>query len=249
MYSHVGIIIGAVVTALFGLYVFVPDGGLRAFNYWLSIWQPIEWDAPTVTSPPFLEQEGAYRSPLCLRIEEIEKEKKVTDEDIRPFTTEEEFMVRMRELADYLGLDIETLLAPRVEPGPHSRMLGFQEAVLASFVVLWHHLVFVPHILPGLLVIALAQKSYALRKERSLYEVEKRKIAERLEEQRGKEALDKTSPSELPGTKGLPSKRRRPGKRNSKRDHKAEKRRKQAERKLAMLGWAEEALEETHEKR
>lgn len=68
MYSHVGIIIGAVVTALFGLYVFVPDGRLRTFDYWLSIWQPIEWDAPTVAHPPFLEQEGAHRPPLWLRV-------------------------------------------------------------------------------------------------------------------------------------------------------------------------------------
>lgn len=102
------------------------------------------------------------------------------------FTSEEEFMARMRELADFRGLDIEPFLAPRVEPGPHSRMLRFQEAVLATFVVLWHHLAFVPHLLPGLLAIALAQKSYALRKQRNLYEVAKRMNEERLEEQRGK---------------------------------------------------------------
>lgn len=149
------------------------------------------------------------------------------------FTSEEEFMARMRELADFRGLDIEPFLAPRVEPGPHSRMLRFQEAVLATFVFLWHHLAFVPHLLPGLLAIVLAQKSYALRKERNLYEVAKRKNEERLEEQRGKEALDKTSPSELPDNKGLPAKHRRPGKLNSKREHKVEKRRKQAEKKAA----------------
>ena len=230
MYSHVGIIIGAVVTALFGLYVFVPDGGLRTFEYWLSLWQPIEWDAPTVARPPFLENEGAHRSPLWLRVEEVEEEKKVMDRKKPRFTSEEEFMVRMRELADFHGLDIEPFLAPRIKPGLHSRMLRFQEAVLVTFVVLWHHLAFVPHLLAGLLAIALGQKSYALRKERNLYEVEKRKNEERLEEQRGKEALDKTSPRELFDTKGLPAKRRRPGKRNNKRDHKAEKRRKQAEK-------------------
>ena len=46
MYSHVGIIIGAVVSALLGLYVFVPDAGLRTFDFWLSIWQPVVWDVP-----------------------------------------------------------------------------------------------------------------------------------------------------------------------------------------------------------
>lgn len=61
----------------------------------------------------------------------------------------------------------------------------------------------------------------------------KRKNEERLEEQRGKEALDKTSPSELPDNKGLPAKHRRPGKLNSKREHKVEKRRKQVEKKAA----------------
>lgn len=47
-------------------------------------------------------------------------------------TSEEEFMARMRELADFRGLDIEPFFAPRVEPGPHSRMLHFQEAVLTT---------------------------------------------------------------------------------------------------------------------
>lgn len=46
MYSHVGIVIGAVVSALLGLYVFVPDGGLRTFDYWISIWQPVVWEPP-----------------------------------------------------------------------------------------------------------------------------------------------------------------------------------------------------------
>ncbi|MCJ1347105.1 hypothetical protein MMC31_005326 [Peltigera leucophlebia] len=58
MYSHVGIIIGAVVSALLGLYVFVPDGGLQRFNYYLSIWQPIVWDAPPAVVRPSYHEEG-----------------------------------------------------------------------------------------------------------------------------------------------------------------------------------------------
>ena len=46
MYSHVGIIVGAVVSALLGLYVFVPDAGLRTFDFWLNMWQPVVWDVP-----------------------------------------------------------------------------------------------------------------------------------------------------------------------------------------------------------
>lgn len=55
-----------------------------------------------------------------------------------------------------------------------------------------------PYLRPGLLAIALAQKTYALRKVRKLHEAEKRKNAELLEEQKGEGDLVKTSQSELP---------------------------------------------------
>ena len=242
MYSHVGIIIGAVVSAIFGLYIFVPDGGLRTFDYWLSIWKPIVWDASAVVHSPFFEQEGANQSPLRLSVEE---EKDVVAENQLPVTREEEFMERMREVAVLFGLDIEPLLAPRVEPDPPSRMLCSRKAVHSNLVALY--LISMPYLLPGLLAIAMAQKTYALRKVRKLYEAEKRKDAELLEEQKGEGYLDKKNQSELPDTEGLPVKPRRPGKRSSKREHKAAKRRTQAEKKAAMR--AEEALEETHEKK
>lgn len=40
------------------------------------------------------------------------------------FTSEEEFMAMMRELADFRGLDIEPFLAPRVEPDNKSTFLS-----------------------------------------------------------------------------------------------------------------------------
>lgn len=73
-YSHVGIIVGAVVSELFGLYVLVPDGDLRTFDDWLSIWQPVVWDAPAVVLPPSFQKEEASRLSLWLRSEGEEEE-------------------------------------------------------------------------------------------------------------------------------------------------------------------------------
>lgn len=112
-------------------------------------------------------------------------------------------------------------------------------------------------VLPCFIPLALVRKAYALRKMRKLCEAEKRKNADLREELKSKEArgantkaqsgdqaknelVDEGS-SGLPDAEGLPAKRHRPGKRNSKMDHKAEKkRRRQAVRKAAMIAWADE---------
>ena len=141
-------------------------------------------------------------------------------------------MERMLEVARLFGLDIQPFLTPQVEPDPPSRLLllpSSQEAVHFNLVVLWYHLIPMPYLRPGLLAIALAQKKYALRKVRKLHEAAKRKNAEVLKEQKGEGDLVKTGQSELPDAEGLPMKRRRPGKRSSKREHKAEKWRTEAE--------------------
>lgn len=313
MYSHAGITVGAIASALLGLYVFVPDGGLRNFDYWLGMWQPMVWDAPAVVhSPPFeqeeesqfqlsssfkeeeatqfpffpsFEEEEATQFPLYPSFEEEEEE--VMDENQFQFIGHEDIMERLQALSDLLGPEIGPRIPPRV---PLPCMLRFHQAVVEKFSILWPH--FIRCLLPCLLAIALAQKTCVLRKLHKLFEAEKHKNAELLAEQQSKESLGKTKardeeeekpttsehlgqkrtetsddakanddqvkeivaegPSELPDAMGLPAKRRRPGKRNSKRDHKfeAEKRkRKQAEKNAALADVAEVRPEETHKKK
>lgn len=42
-----------------GCVSFAPDGSVRTFDYWLSIWQPIVWDAATDVIPPSSKQKRA----------------------------------------------------------------------------------------------------------------------------------------------------------------------------------------------
>lgn len=281
MFSHVGIIIGAVVSALLGLYALIPDGGLRTFDYWLSIWQPIVWDAPAAVYPPLFEQEEEDQFPLHPSFSEEE----VMDENHFEFIGHEDIKERLQSLSDLLSPEIGPRIPPRA---PHPRMLRFHQAVVEILSILWPH--FIICLLPRLLVIVLAQKTCAFRKLQKPYEAEKWKNAEVLAGQKSKECLEKIKardedeeekpitseqkrsetldyvkfnddqvkkvvaegPSELPDAKSLPTKHRRPGKRNSKRDHKfeAEKRkRKQAEKKAALADVAEEGPEEAHEKK
>ncbi len=326
MSSHVRIIVGAVVSSLFGLYVFVPDSGLRTCDYWLGIWQPMVWNAPAVAHSTSSEQKEESQFPLHPCYEE-----EVMDENQFQFIGHEDIMKRLQALSDLHGPEIGPRIPPRV---PLSRMLRFHQSIVEIFSILWPQ--FIIYLLPYLLDIVLAQKACVLRKLQKLYQAEKHKNVELLAGQKSKESLDKAKnrdvdeeerpttleqseqertetlddakanddrvrkimvegpsellddakanddrvrkimlegpsellddakanddrvrqimvegPSELPESKGLPAKRRRPGKRNSKRDHKfeAEKRkRKLAEKKAALAGVAEESLEETQGK-
>lgn len=263
MYSHAGIIVGAVVSALFGLYVFVPDGGLRTSDYWLGVWQPMVWNASAVTQSASFEEKEESQNPLHPSVEEV------MDENQIQFISHEHIIKRLQALSDLHGPEFEPSIPSRV---PLSRMLRFHQAVVEILSILWPH--FIIYLLPYLLDIVLAQKTCALRNLQKLYQAEKCKNVEPLTGQSSKESLDKAKnrdedeeekpttsdqselertetlddakanddrvrdmmvegPSELPESKGMPAKRRRPGKRNSKRDHKfeAEKRK----RKLSKI--------------
>lgn len=282
MYSHAAIIFGAVASALFGLYVFVPNGGLRTSDYWLGVWQPMVWNASAVTHSTSSEQKEESQFPLHPSYEE-----EVMDENQFQFISHEDITKRLQALSDLHGPEFEPGIPSRV---PLSRMRRLHQAVVEILSILWPH--FIIYLLPYLVDIVLAQKTCALRKLQKLYQAEKPKNVELLAGQKSKKSLDKAKnrdedeeekpttpdqseqertetlddtksngdrvrdimvegPGELPESKGMPAKRRRPGKRNSKRDHKfeAEKRkRKQAEKKAAMAGITEESREETHEK-
>lgn len=212
MYSNVGIIFCAVVSAILSIYVFVPDGGLRIFDYWLDIWQPIVWDVPAAVNSPSLEQAGesqyllywpfeeeeATQSPFYPSFEEekaaefadysLFEDDEVMDENRFQFISEEDIMERLRALSDLLGPEIGPRIPPRV---PLSRMLCFHQAVVEILLILWPQ--FIACLLPCLLAIALAHKTCALRKLQKLYEAEKRKDAELLAVRKSKEYLDKTN--------------------------------------------------------
>lgn len=282
MYSPAGIIVGAVVGAVFGLYVFVPEGGLRTSDYWLAVWQPLLWDASAVAHSTSSEQKEESQFPPHPSYEE-----EVMDENEFQFIGQEDIVEMPHTLSDLHGPEI----GPRIPPqAPLSRMLRLHQAVVETLSILWPQLII--WLLPYLLDIVLAQLTCFLRKFQKLYQAgEKHKKVELLALQKSKESLDKAKnldedeenrptseqaeheraetlddananddrakevmvegPSELPDSKGLPAKHRRPGKRNSKRDHKfeAEKRkRKKAEKKAALAGVAEESPEETHER-
>lgn len=286
MYSPAGIIVGAVVSALFGLYVFVPDGGLRPSNYLLGVWQSLVWNASAVSHSKLAEQKEEFQFALPPSYKE---EDEVMDENQFQFIGHEDIMKRLQALSDLHGPEIGPRLPPR---DPLSRMLRLHQAVVESLLILWPE--FIIWLLPYLLDILLAQKICFLRKLQRLYQAggkynnddrvkevtrslkddrrgaEKMKLdnatqkrADLAQSPRPSSSGPSLSPpnsqpltsasspslssstamvegrSELPDSKGLPAKRRRPGKRNSKRDHKfeAEKRkRKQAEKKAALAG-------------
>ncbi|MCJ1348385.1 hypothetical protein MMC31_006617 [Peltigera leucophlebia] len=262
MYSHVGILIGAVVSALLGLYVFVPDGGLRLLYYLLSSREPIEWDVPAIMQPLFSEEGGELWLPSWVQklvertdwIEDMERQG-YSDEDITR-------MLRGQPAIDgpigpryppglELGppprvaarpeLDQPPLSVPRFDPDSLPPIVPFPEGLALIFFALCQY--FAPFVLPCLIPVALVHQIYALRKMRKLYKAEKRKAAKLREEL---EAWDKKDGQGLPDAKGLPAKRRRSGKGKSQKPRKAEKRRKREAKMEAMRDWKEE---ETHEKK
>lgn len=182
-YSHVGIIIGAVVSELFGMYVLVPDGDLRTFDDWLSIWQPVVWDAPAVVLPPSFQKEEASRLSLWLR-SEGEEEEAMDEKQIQDISAED-FTEKPRALSGPFRPEIEPPIPPQVKPDHLPRMLPFHKGVVLIFVLCQQFALFV---LPCLIRLALVQETYALRKMRKVYEAEKRKNADLLKELKGKDA-------------------------------------------------------------
>lgn len=194
---------------------------------------------------------SSSRLPIWLRSKE---EEEAIDEKQLQDISNEDFTEKPRALSDPLRPKIKLPIHPKVEPDPLPRMLPFHKGVVLIFFVPCQQ--FALFMLPSLIPLALVRKTYALRKMRKLYEAEKRKNADLREELKSKEArgantkaqrcdqaknelVDEGS-SGLPDAEGLPAKRHRPGKRNSKMGHKAEKKSRQAVRKVSMMAWADE---------
>ena len=203
MYSHVGIIIGAVMSALLGLYVFVPDAGLRTFDFWLRIWQPvvwepIAWDVPAILRLPSVDRTGANGSPLWLGVEKKD-EGMMEDTSIEDFIerlrrlegiSNENFMEKLPAQPDLHGPEIAPVIPPfPFDPDPLAHLVPFHKGVVMVFFFLCQH--FALFVLPCLIPIALVQKIYTSRKLRNLYEAEKRKNAELVEKLKSKEVQEK----------------------------------------------------------
>lgn len=174
MYSHVGIIIGAVVSAILGFYVFVPDEGLRIFDYWLSIWQPIVWDAPVVKQNTSFEEEMArYFQGIAL--------------DAAIIKYEDSYEDLMRELHapsetndPFIGPQISPQALPYVLPPPIISLLWVVAEVCFG---LW------PYFISCLTMIALARKTWGLHKLQIRLHGEKEDLSEQLR-QKTKERLE-----------------------------------------------------------
>lgn len=191
MYSHLGIIIGAVVSALLGFYVFVPDGSLRMFDYWLSIWQPFVWDAPAVVQPSAFEQELArylqdapvVQAPIFE--EELARYLQQEVIEVAPFQyiDNEEIIEKLQAASDVLGPVIGPQIPPRLGPSLPPLPIHFLWVVAGVIFNLWPYFIFC------LLIIALAQKTRDLRNLQTRHHEEKEGIAEQLR-QKTKEILE-----------------------------------------------------------
>ena len=182
MYSHVGIIISAVVSSLLGLYVFVPDAGLRTFDFWLSIWQPVVWDVPAILRLPSIDRVGANGLPLWLGGVQNKQEEMIeisTEDLMERLHRLDNLLERLQGQSDPLGPEIGPEIPPPFEPEPLAHLVPLHEEVISLFFILCQYFVF--FVLPCLIPIVLVQKTYALRKMRKLYEAEKCKNAELVE--------------------------------------------------------------------
>ena len=129
MYSHVGIIIGAVVSALLGLYVFVPDAGLRTFDFWLSIWQPVVWDVPAILRLPSIDRVGANGLPLWLGGVQNKQEEMIeisTEDLMERLHRLENLLERLQGQSDPLGPEFRPEIAPPFEPEPLAHLVHFR---------------------------------------------------------------------------------------------------------------------------
>ena len=175
MYSHVGIIIGAVVSAILGFYVFVPDGSLRMFDYWLSIWQPFVWDAPVVLhSTPFEEELARYLQEAARDAGEFHYE---------------DFIEQLQASSAILDPVIDPQIPPRVGPYLLPLPINFLWEGAGVFFSIW------PYFVLCLSIIALAQKTWDLRKLQKRHHEEKEDISEQLR-QKIRENLEMTKAHE-----------------------------------------------------
>lgn len=165
MYSHVGIIIGAVVSAILGFYVFVPDGSLRMFDYWLSIWQPVVLDAPVVIRrTPFEEELTRYLEEAALEVAQIRYEDII-----------EEFRGQLQASSGILDPVIgPSQTPPQVDPYLLPFPISSLWVVAKAFFSVWPYFIFC---LP---IIALGRKTWELRKMQNRQREEKRDILEQL---------------------------------------------------------------------
>lgn len=167
---EVGIIIGAVGIALLGLYVFVPDGGLRMFDSLLSIWQPIMGNAPVILHSPLFEQEMIKVGPFR-------------------YVNDEEIMESLQVLSEMLGPVIGPRIPPRVEPFVPPLLLRFLQAAIDAIFGVW------PYLILCLAIIALAKKTCDLLTLQKCSKEERGNVSKQLE-QANKKYLDMTKANE-----------------------------------------------------
>lgn len=160
----VGIIIFAVASALLGLYVFVPDGGLRMFNSLPSIWQSIMGNAPVILHPPSFGREMIEAGPF------------------RPFryVNDEDIMECLQLLSKILGPVIGPPVPPRVEHPIPPLPLRFFRAAIDAISGVWPHLMLMSFL-----------ANFTLATLQKFRDEEKRNVAKQLE-QTNKKYLDMT---------------------------------------------------------
>ena len=160
----VGIIIFAVASALLGLYVFDPDGGLRMFNSLTSIWQSIMGNAPVILHPPFFGREMIEAGPF------------------RPFryVNDEDIMECLQLLSKILGPVIGPPVPPRVEHPIPPLPLRFLRAAIDAISGVWPYLMLMSFL-----------ANFTLATLQKFRDEEKRDVAKQLE-QTNKKYLDMT---------------------------------------------------------
>ena len=191
MYSQAGIIVGAIVSALFGFYVFVPDGGLRNSDYWLGVWQPMPLTTSVVvTHSPSSEQKDESQFPLNLSNEEEgeeEEEEELMDENQFQFIGHDDIIQKPQAMSELHGPEISgPCIPPQV---PLALMVRFHQAIVEILSFVWPHLIIC--LLLYLLGIVLAEKTCVLLKLQKLYQAGKDKHVEPLAGQKSKESLEK----------------------------------------------------------
>lgn len=161
MYSHVGIIIGAVMSAILGFYVFVPDGSLRMFDYWLSTWQTVEWDAPVAInrSSLFEEKLARYVEEAALEVAHL---------------SYEDLIAELRASSGILDAINVPQDPPRVDHDPLPLPISSLWVVAGVLFSLW------PYFISCLSIIALARKTWDMRKLQHRQHEEKGDILEQL---------------------------------------------------------------------
>lgn len=238
MYSQAGIVVGAIFSALFGLYIFVPDGGLRTSDYWLGVRQPMLLNASAVvTHFSSSEQKEEPQFQLHPSNEEgEEEEEEVMQENQFQFIGHDDIIQKPQAMSELHGPEISRACIP--SQVPPARMLQFHQAIVEILTFVWPHLIIC--LLLYLLGIVMAEKICVFLKLQNLCQARKNKNVELLAGQKSKESLDEAKnrdkdeekraapesldnakanddrvreimfeePSEMPDSEGLPARRR-----------------------------------------